>query len=274
GEVLIRLGPETELLGLQGAQCLVQCRDVVAAQAHDLTDGFHGGGQGVIGAGELLEGKAWGLDHHVVEGRLEGGRGDTGDVVGDLIQGVADGQLGGQLRDRETGGLGGQRGGTGHARVHLDGDDAAVGGVDGELDVTATGINTDLTDDGYALVTHDLVLTVGQRHGGGDGDGIAGVHTECIDVLDGADDHDIVVGVTHELQLEFLPTEDGFLNQDVGLRGGREATAGDAVEVLHGVRQAGTQATHGEGGAHDDGETEVLDGGVDLVHVVADGGAC
>ena len=58
--------------------------------------------------------------------------------------GVTHGQFGGDLGDRETGGLGSQRRGTGHARVHLDDDHAAGLRVDGELDVGAAGLHADL----------------------------------------------------------------------------------------------------------------------------------
>ena len=69
---------------------------------------LHGGGQLVLGARELLEGPAGDLDHAVVDGRLEAGVGLAGDVVFYLVQGVAHGQLGGDLGDGEPGGLGGQ----------------------------------------------------------------------------------------------------------------------------------------------------------------------
>ena len=66
-------------------------------------------GQRRVGAGELLEREPRHLDHDVVERRLEGRRRLAGDVVGDLVEGVADGELGGDLRDREAGRLGRQR---------------------------------------------------------------------------------------------------------------------------------------------------------------------
>ena len=56
---------------LQGAQCLLQSRGVVASERHRLTHGLHRGGQGHIGGRELLESEARNLHHHVIEGRLE-----------------------------------------------------------------------------------------------------------------------------------------------------------------------------------------------------------
>ena len=55
-----------------------------------------------VGLGELLEGEPRDLGDHVVDRRLEAGLGLAGDVVGQLVQPVADGQLGGDLGDRET----------------------------------------------------------------------------------------------------------------------------------------------------------------------------
>ena len=176
GEVLIRLGPKAVRLVFQRTHDLIEARDIVTADAHGLAHRLHGGSQGVIGTRELLKSKARGLDNDVVQGRLEGSLGLTGDVILHLVQGVADSELGRQLSNRETGGLGCQRGGTGHARVHLDDDDAAVIGVYRELDIAAASIDADLADDGNAQVTHLLELTVSEGQRRGDGDGIAGVH--------------------------------------------------------------------------------------------------
>src|SRR5699024_10283473 len=96
-------------LDVQGALGLAEGLGEVAAQGHRLADALHGGGQRRVGDRELLEGEAGGLDHDVVQGRLEAGGGGAGDVVADLVEGVADGQAGGELGDREAGGLGGQR---------------------------------------------------------------------------------------------------------------------------------------------------------------------
>ena len=71
-----------------------------------------------------------------------------------------------------------------------------------------------------AARAHALIFLVGQRQRGRDGDGIAGVHAHRIDVLDGADDDGVVGAVAHDLHLEFLPAEHGFLDQHlVGGRG-------------------------------------------------------
>src|SRR5690606_21948698 len=156
------------------------------------------GGEGAVGAGELLEGEPWGLDHDVVEARFEAGRRFLGDVVDDLVEGVADGELGGHLRDRVAGGLRRERRRPRHARVHLDDDEPAVARIHRELDVAAAGVDTDLAQDGDREVAHLLVLAVGERHRGGDGHRVAGVHTDRVDVLYRAYYDDVFGVVEHD----------------------------------------------------------------------------
>ncbi|MDQ0953966.1 hypothetical protein QFZ24_007889 [Streptomyces phaeochromogenes] len=267
------LADEGELaaLLLQRPQRLLQRLGEVAADRHGLADRLHGRGQRGVGGRELLEGEPRGLDDHVVERGLEGRRRLLRDVVRDLVEGVADGQLGGDLGDREAGRLGGQGRGTRDPRVHLDDDDAAVVRVHRELDVAAAGVDADLADDRDADVAQALVLAVGQRHRGRHGDRVAGVHAHGVEVLDGADDHDVVVLVAHQLQLVLLPAEDGLLQEHLGGRREREALPRDAAQLLLVVREAGAGAAHGEGGPDDDGvAAERLDALDDVVHGVAD----
>src|SRR5690606_29635854 len=161
----------------------------------------HRGGEGRVGAGELFEGEARDLRDDVVDGGLEGGRGEPGDVVAQFVEGVTDGELGGDLGDGEAGGLGSERGGARHAGVHLDDNLAAGLGIEGKLDVGAAGLDADLADDREGGVAHDLIFLVGEGHGGGDGDGVAGVHAHGVEVLDGADDDALVLVVAHDLHL-------------------------------------------------------------------------
>ena len=66
------------------------------------------------------------LIDHVVDGRLEAGRRHARDVVGDLVEAIADRELRGDLRDRKAGRLRRQRRAARDARVHLDHDHPAV----------------------------------------------------------------------------------------------------------------------------------------------------
>ena len=129
--------------------------------------------------------------------------------------------------------------------------------VDRELDVAAAGVDADLADDGDADVAQPLVLAVGQRQRGSDGDGVAGVHAHRVEVLDGADDDDVVGVVAHDLELVLLPAEDRLLEEHLGRRGVLQALAADAAQVGLVVGEARPEATHGEGRPDDDGVAEV-----------------
>ena len=165
-----------------------------AADRHHLAHRLHRGAERRLRAGELLERPARDLDHRVVERRLEGGEGLAGDVVGDLVERVADGEQRGDLGDREAGRLRGQRRAARHARVHLDHHPLAGRRVDRELDVRAAGGDADAADHLEGVVAHRLVLAVGERLLRRDGDRVAGVHAHGVEVLDRADDDGVVRG--------------------------------------------------------------------------------
>ncbi len=227
GRSVLGRGPEAGGLGLHRAQRLAQRLGEVAADRHRLADALHVRGQHRVGARELLEREPRHLDHDVVQRRLERGRRLAGDVVGDLVERVADGQLGRDLGDREAGGLAtparDERDTRGFISITII---RPVRRVDRELDVAAAGVDADLAQHGDADVAHVLVLAVGERHGRRDGDRVAGVHAHRVDVLDRADHDDVVVAVAHQLELELLPAEHRLLDQHLVHRAGGQA-AGD-----------------------------------------------
>src|SRR4029079_5614627 len=97
------------------------------------------------GGGEVLEGEAGDFGHPVVDGRLEAcWRGAPGDVVGELIECVADSELRRDLGDGKTGRLRRERRGTRYTTVHLDHDQPPGGGVQGELYIGPAGLHPDL----------------------------------------------------------------------------------------------------------------------------------
>ena len=136
-----------------------------------------------------------------------------------------------------------------------------VGRVDGELDVAAAGVDADGADDVDADVAQLLVLAVGEGERGCDGDRVAGVDADRVDVLDRADDDRVVGRVAHELELVLLPAEDRLLEQHLVRRRVVQARAGDAAEVGLVVREARAEAAHREGRAHDERVAELVGGG-------------
>ena len=270
----VAIPTEAHVALVDGAHGLAEGFLEVACQSHGLAHGLHGGGQCRIGTRELFEGETRNLGDHVVDGRLEAGRSGLRDIVLDFVERVAKSQFGGDLRNREAGCLGCQSGGTGHTRVHFDDNDASSVRVNGELDVAAASIDAHATNDGDADITKLLILAIGQSEHRRHGNGIAGVHTDRIHVLNRADDHDVVFLVAHQLEFVFLPAFDAFFNQHLVGWGIMDACACDAVQFLFVVRDAGTKTTHGEARSHNQWIAELLSDLIDLFEGMSDVGTC
>ena len=203
-----------------------------APDGHDLPHRLHLRGQNGIGLRELLEREPGDLHHDIVDARLEGGHRHARDVVGNLVQRVADGQLGGDLRDGEACCFRRESGTAGDPRVHLDDHQLAVHRVHRELDVGAARVHADLAHDHERGVAHALVLLVREGLRGRDGDAVAGVDPHRVEVLDGADDDDVVLRIAHDLEFELLPADDRALDQDLPDRAGAEPPFGVGLELL------------------------------------------
>ena len=239
-----------------------------AADRHNLAHGLHARGKRGVGTLELLEGKARHLDHTVVDCGLKAGRRCLGNVVDDLVERVAYSQARGGLGNGETRGLGGQRGRTAHARVHLDDDQAAGLGVHGKLHVGAAGLDADLLQDGERGDTHALILQVGEGLRRRHGDGVAGMHAHGVEVLDGAHDDAVAGVVTHDLHLVLFPTLDGLLDQHLVGRRELQALAHDGDELLVSMRDATTGAAEGKARTQHAGISHALGDGLGVCHAV------
>jgi hypothetical protein len=242
-----------------------------AADGHHFADGLHLRGEGGVAAGKFLELKLGNFRDHVIDGRLEGAGRLAGDVVGNLVEGHAQGELCRDLRDREPGGLTGQRGTARNAGIHLDHGHAARFRIDGELDVRAARLDADRANNGGGRVAHALVFLVGERLRGSDGDRIAGVNAHGIEIFDRADDDEVVAAVAHHFELVFLPADDGFLDERLAHRA-RVERAGDRVDkflVVVGDRAAG--AAERERGADHNRVAELV-GKLDGLRNIGDDG--
>ena len=82
-----------------------------------------------------------------------------------------------------------------------------------ELNVRPSGLDADLANDRERGVAHHLIFFVGERLHGSDRDGVASMHAHRIEVLDRANDHAIVRAIAHYFHLEFLPADEGFVDQ-------------------------------------------------------------
>ena len=239
-----------------------------AADRHDLAHGLHARGERGVGTLELLEGKARHLDHAVVNRGLKAGGRCLGNVVDDLVERIAHGKARGGLGDGETRGLGGQRGRTAHARVHLDDNEAAGLGVHGKLHVGSAGLDANLLQNGERRDTHALVLKVTQGLRRRHRDGVAGMHAHGVEILDGAHDDAVAGMVAHDLHLVLFPALDGLLDQH--LVGGRKlkTLTHDGDELLVGMRDAAAGTAEGKARTQHAGIPHALGDGLGVSHAV------
>src|SRR5437016_14661406 len=125
-----------------------------------------------------------------------------------------------------------------------------------ELNIRSARLYTDLANHRNSSIAHGLVFAVGERLGRSDGDGIASVHAHGIEVLDRADDDDVVFEVAHDLKLVFFPAEHGFLDQSFVNRGEIETAGKDLEQLFAVVGHASAGAAERERRPHDHRETD------------------
>ena len=208
---------------LQTAHGFLQSRAESATDGHHFSHRLHLRAQSRISPWELLEMPAGDLDHHVVQGRLEGRRSLTSDVVGYLVQPVTHCQQGGDLGDGEAGGFGCEGRGAGDAGIHLDDHHPAIVGMYRELHVGTAGLHAYHRHHDTGHVAQALELPVGEGHGGSDGDAVAGVNPHGVQILNRTDDDEVVCAIAHDFQFVFLPAQHRLFHQD--LPGGTLADA-------------------------------------------------
>ena len=270
GQFVAEVGTEAGSADFEGAHTLLEGFLEGTADSHGFAHALHGGGELVLGTSELFKGEARNLDDHVVDGGLEAGHRVAGDVVGDFVQRVADSELGAHLGDGEAGGLGGEGGGAGHAGVHFDDHEFAVLRVQAELHVGTAVFHADFTHDGLGGFADHGGLFAGQGLHGGNGDGVAGMDAHGVHIFDGADNDAVVLLVAHNFDFDFLPAEDGLLNEHFAGHGSVKAGLADLFEVFLVVGNATAGTAKGEGGADDEREGEFGGNAAHVVHAAGD----
>ena len=229
------------------------------ADSHRLADRLHLRAERRVGAGELLEREARELDDDVVERGLEARRRRLREVVRDLVERVADRELRRDLRNWIARCLRGERGRPRDARVHLDHPDLAGLAAARELDVRAARLDADGADDRGRGIAELLVGLVGERHLRRHRDRVAGVDAHRVEVLDRADDDDVVVQVADHLELELVPAANGLLHEHLGDRALAETALDRGTELGLGLGEAAAVAAEREGGTDDGGRRDLAE---------------
>ena len=126
-----------------------------------------------------------------------------------------------------------------------------------ELDVRAAALDADGADDVDRGVAELLVCLVRQRHLRRDRDRIARVNAHRVEVLDRADDHDIVAAVADHLELELVPAEERLLDEHLANRALLQGAVEEIGELRPVARRSATVAAEREGGTQDHREGEL-----------------
>ena len=139
----------------------------------------------------------------------------------DLVERIAQCNLGGNESERITGGFGRQCGGTGQTGVHLDYAIVVGLGVERILDVTFAH-DAEVTDTFGRKFLQHFHLFVGKRAGWSNHDRLTGMNAQRVEVFHACHGEAVVVGVADYLEFDFLPAFQGFFHQN--LLGERERT--------------------------------------------------
>ena len=137
-------------------------------------------GEALVGLREFFKCPARHLHHNIIKRWFKARAGVSDNIIAQFIKRVTNSKLGRNFGDWKTSGLAGQRAGAAHARIHFNNNHVAVGGVDRELHIAATGFNTHRAHNAERRVAHALIFLVAQRHDWRNGDAVAGVHAHGV----------------------------------------------------------------------------------------------
>ena len=244
------LGVQRVEMDLGAAHGLEQRALEVRADGHDLAGGLHLCAEAAGCADKLVKRPLGELDDDVVQRGLEAGAGLAGDVVLDLIERVAEGDLRRDLCDWVAGRLRRERRRARHAGVDLDDGVLKAVGVERELAVAAAD-DVERGDDVQRRAAQHLKLLVRERQRRGDDDAVAGVHADGVEVFHAAHGDDVAGTVAHGLKLDLFPAVDIALDEDLRDRGRVEAGLRGARELLRAVGHAAPRAAERERRADD-----------------------
>ena len=229
---------------------------IIFADAHHFAYRAHLGAQLILNTLEFFEGPAGKFDNHIISvGHIF----IQGSVLaaGDILQGKAACQHGGNQCDGEPGSLGGQCGGTGGSGVDFNNNNTIGFRVVGELYIGAAD-DLNAFHDPVGLLLQTLLAVLGYGEHGSGAERITGMYAEGIDVFNEADGDHVVFTVSYNFQLQFFPAENGFFHENLTYHTGLKASCTDGFELVHIVNKSAACAAHGIGGTENDRITQAV----------------
>ena len=140
--------------------------------------------------------------------------------------------------------------------------------MDGKLHIGPSGIHTDFPHDIDGCRSHDLVFPVAEGLGRGNGNAVSGMNSHWIHVFNGADNHHIVIVISHHLQFVLFPAQHRLLQHDLMGEAGIQPGFCDFRKIVGVVGHTAAGPTHGIAGTYDDRVSDLVCNGPYFVHGV------
>ena len=240
-----------KIIGHQAVHVLLQRTDglhqralKIVADGHNLAGGLHLCGQGTFCADKFIKGQTGHLHDTVVQHRLKAGLGLSGNGVGNLVQGITQGNLSRYLGNGVARSLGSQRRGTADTGIYLDDAVFEALRMQGILNVAAAG-DVQLADDIQGGCTQHLVLLVAQGLGRSYNDAVAGVYAYRVDIFHVTYGDAVAGAVPHNLILDLFPACNAALHQNLAHTGKPETVGQNLLQLTLVVGDSAAAATQG-----------------------------
>ena len=263
---------QTITAGFQASDRFLKCFFVGLSNAHDFTYGAHLCTKLIFHTFKFFKGPAGKFDYHVVS---------VGNVfvqcavfsTWNVLQGQTGCKHGGNQCDGETGSFGCQGRGTGSTRIDFNNNNTVGNRIVGELNI---GSSNDLYrfHDFVCLLLKTLLTFFGNGQHGSRAEGVTGVHTEGIDIFNEADRDHVVVFVADNFQLQLLPAQNRFFNQNLSHQTGLQTSGTDNLQLFTIINKAAAGAAHGISRAKYNRIAQLVCNGQSFFHAVSYFASC
>ena len=119
------------------------------------------------------------------------------------------------------------------------------------MHIGTAGIHADFPQTRDGGIAHALILLIGQRQRGRDGNRIPRMHTHRIQIFNGTDDDAIIRAVADHFHFKLFPAQHAFFHQHFTGHGSGQARGDDLFEFFAVIGNAATRAAEREGRAND-----------------------
>ena len=208
------IGHQAIYMLFQRTNCLHQSTLEVIADTHNLSSCLHLCCQCSLGTDKLIKWKSWNLNNAVIQHWFKAGIRFSCDCIWNFIQRISQRNLRSDLRDRISGCLRSQCRRTAYTRIYLNHAILKAFRIQCILYVTST-CNVQLADDVQRRSTQHLVLFVSKCLRRSYYDTVSCMHTNRINIFHITYGNAIACAVTHDLVLNFLPSGDATLYQNL-----------------------------------------------------------